>query len=467
MVVFCCDLYYNICMKLSKQNFGDLSFFKDDLSSFLTEIQGRKKPVRLLVLDAHEKKEESVDVDGSIIEGKTEITVFDSDKIIANETKLENAATTKSKKDMGVDLEKVLVPKGIKDITREFITHRADLNEDNIIMTSATPDNEPLKKQRTFWIFILTEKPKQLIKDYLHSYQAWVIRYLYTKKRINMLDIIARKKDLLTALIKKEIDIEIITMLSGNKYEKRDLMGSLIYTKDKDDAKYKVKFSKKIEFRQDNMRLLRKIFEMSDNDKSIIVHDKFVTGLGTREQIYKKVTFLGNQKWSLNISNRNTIRFAQGKYYIDDTSTLSWEDLPKNFMLKKFEKHFNELVTLLASQKHGALLIISDKAKQEVERLSELDRGYAIAPLNLKEHRNIQLVTNLSNVDGAVFIDTNLICHGSGIILDGIAKRPGLNARGSRYNSTRCYLDNKEEGNFVAIVFSEDETIDLLTNIDN
>jgi len=391
-------------------------------------------PLRVIVADANEKKETS-----------TEIMFFDS--------RLNS-------------ISKEIIPLGITEVDNQSIINYFNMIEENLVITSTTPDNEPLKKQKTFWIFEFLEKPKLLLLEYLHSYQSFAIRYLYNKKRITMTDIMQRKKDLLSSLIKKQVDIDIITMISGSRYEKRDLTGTLVYTKDKDDAKYKVKFTKKIGFNADNMRLLRKVFEMSDNDKSIIVHEKFVTGLGSRESIYKKVTFLGHQKWSLNIGNRNTIRFAYGKYYLDDMSTVTWDNLPKNFMLKKFEKHFNEIVALLCNQKHGALLIISDRAKQEVERLSELDRGYAISPINLKEHRNAQLITNLSNVDGAVFVDTNLVCYGTGIILDGIAKSVGSNARGSRYNSSRCYLDNKTDGNYVAIIFSEDETVDILSNID-
>jgi hypothetical protein len=45
-----------------------------------------------------------------------------------------------------------------------------------------------------------------------------------------------------------------------------------------------------------------------------------------------------------------------------------------------------------------------------------------------------------------------------------MAVKTGLSARGARYNSAQCYIDNKGYEKFVAVVVSDDETIDILYN---
>ena len=65
-------------------------------------------------------------------------------------------------------------------------------------------------------------------------------------------------------------------------------------------------------------------------------------------------------------------------------------------------------------------------------------------------------------------MDANFTVHGVGIILDGVALSVGTSARGARYNSSKCYLDNRKRAgqNFVAVVVSEDESVDVLLNFD-
>jgi len=106
--------------------------------------------------------------------------------------------------------------------------------------------------------------------------------------------------------------------------------------------------------------------------------------------------------------------------------------------------------------------IISDEAKSEAERLCNLGRGYAIKPVDLKSLGRKNLLASITAIDGAAFIDTNFMCYGVGIILDGIAVKTGLSSRGARYNSAQCYIDNQDHEKFVAVVVSDDETIDIL-----
>ena len=89
-------------------------------------------------------------------------------------------------------------------------------------------------------------------------------------------------------------------------------------------------------------------------------------------------------------------------------------------------------------------------------------RGYAIEPVDLKLPGNKNLLSSITAIDGAIFLDTNLVCFGVGVILDGIAVNTGLSARGARYNSAQCYIDNKGYEEVAAVVVSDDETTDII-----
>jgi hypothetical protein len=241
-------------------------------------------------------------------------------------------------------------------------------------------------------------------------------------------------------------------------------MGSVLYVKTPREANLEISFNTFVDFTLENIRLVRKILEMSDYNLSLVIFKKQIIGLGSKEGISKKIFFNGYQRWSFTLSNRETLHCIKGSFFFDRGLNKLLDDLPKNFILKKYEKQFNELISIMSHQKHGALLIITDHAKTEVQRLSSLDRGYSINEVSFLDSDKQALIANLAAVDGAVFIDRKLSCYGTGIILDGIAKRKGSIARGSRYNSSRCYLDNKEPNEYVAVVFSEDETIDVIVN---
>jgi hypothetical protein len=319
-------------------------------------------------------------------------------------------------------------------------------------------------KQAFFIFFEFDEKIKPLIYDILRSYQDTILKYFYNKGTYTVEQIISHKKESLYTAIRGHIDYDVITLLASSHYESRSSMGSIIYVKAIREANLEISFKTYVDFTLENIRLVRKILEMSDSELSLVIFKKQIIGLGFKEAISKKILFNGYQRWSFISSNRETLHCNKGSFYFERGFNKFLDDLPKNFILKKYDKQFNDLVTIMSHQKHGALLIITDHAQKEVERLSSLDRGYSLNEVSFLDSSKQELISNLSAVDGAVFIDRKLSCYGTGIILDGIAKRKGSIARGSRYNSSRCYLDNKEPGEYVAIVFSEDETIDVIVN---
>ncbi|HQU43468.1 MAG TPA: diadenylate cyclase, partial [Pirellulales bacterium] len=110
-----------------------------------------------------------------------------------------------------------------------------------------------------------------------------------------------------------------------------------------------------------------------------------------------------------------------------------------------------------SAQKHGALLVISEGAAQEADRLA--NDCTRIRPASL----DVETFARVTRIDGAVLLDPQGNCHAIGVILDGLASAKGDPARGSRYNSAVRYVENrKSEYPTLAVVVSEDGTIDFV-----
>ena len=173
--------------------------------------------------------------------------------------------------------------------------------------------------------------------------------------------------------------------------------------------------------------------------------------------------FNGHQRWSYYKNGKELLSYKEGKYtFIFDNDKNFISSFPKNFINASNYEYLNSILHEIIQHKRGSLLIISKEAHAEVERLCTLGRGYAIQPLDLKLPGSRDLLSSITSIDGAIFLDTNFLCYGVGMILDGIAVKPGLSARGARYNSAQCYIDNKDYEKVVAVVVSDDETIDII-----
>ncbi len=116
-----------------------------------------------------------------------------------------------------------------------------------------------------------------------------------------------------------------------------------------------------------------------------------------------------------------------------------------------------EVVHQAANQKHGTMIVVSDKADEECKRLAT--KSTPIKPIRLSP----ELMLPLSSIDGAILIEPDTTCHAIGVILDGMASDRGDPARGARYNSAIRYIDYVRAQNHscLIVVVSEDGMIDL------
>lgn len=118
-------------------------------------------------------------------------------------------------------------------------------------------------------------------------------------------------------------------------------------------------------------------------------------------------------------------------------------------------------ITLEATkQKHGTMLVISDDAINESERLGK--QCFPLKPLKLTD----KIIQQITAIDGALLLDRDSNCFAIGVILDGLATEKGDASRGARYNSAiRYYEQFKEKKSLVLVIISEDGMINLIPDL--
>lgn len=185
----------------------------------------------------------------------------------------------------------------------------------------------------------------------------------------------------------------------------------------------------------------------------------------------KEIVFNGFMSWDY-ISENYTVKFRKGRYYLSYTRTSTQEKLIRKLTDVMCEingqdiSNLSKVILEAQAQKHGTILLISttENILNESKRLKKLNRGITIKQINLME--NLEIISSLASIDGALFIDFNCRCFCIGAILDGDAIIDGNTSRGARFNSTVNYVmrRSKENQYFYGIIISEDQTTDIISH---
>ncbi len=228
-------------------------------------------------------------------------------------------------------------------------------------------------------------------------------------------------------------------------------------------------FKKKVIFHSINARIIRKMLEAAKTCP-LIVSDGDIVGIATQNiPLQHKYTLriLGHLSWEYSIDDSPQFICVDSlyKYPISRINKqLISKTLKKTFNFD--EGMINNFLNIVdqASNGHGALLIVTNNAEAETERLCSLNRGIQINPFGACENPQT-IISDISTIDGAVIFDAALKCHAFGVILDGEAVTPGNPSRGARYNSAKNYVMLKKKidstHNYMAVVISEDGMVNV------
>ena len=217
-------------------------------------------------------------------------------------------------------------------------------------------------------------------------------------------------------------------------------------------------------------RSLRKSLEMAGPDHHLLCDGEKVIGLARLSAGYDPAE---ENAFTFNIVARGAWELSHhGQPLLRVTDTRA--TLPKP---RLDVAHFNSVATRVFAEvgdaeakvlwaltlqasaaSHGTMLVVHRHASEEAARL--VPQAQQVRPRVLDP----QVLAAVTNIDGAVLVDTSGTCHAVGVILDGHATGTGDPSRGARYNSGVRYQD-ATAGDSMVIIVSEDGMINLLPDL--
>jgi hypothetical protein len=258
----------------------------------------------------------------------------------------------------------------------------------------------------------------------------------------------------------------LMSGLSALPYEGRPGAGRLVIAQEDDPAiEVFLRLKHPVEMR--NVPAVRKLLEASGSQSDLLSDGENVYGLGVVKPDYDAesetvfaVRFTARGVWEFSHAGNALLIVRDGIPRLP-TPVLDEEylkDIVSRFFPEADQDALREAAQAAGSHRHGAMLIISGDAAGEAERLSP--QSWSIEPTRL----STKLLTQLTDMDGAVLVDPQGLCHAIGVILDGTAHGRGDPARGSRFNNAVRYLDS-ERPPAIVIVYSSDGVINILPQL--
>lgn len=221
-------------------------------------------------------------------------------------------------------------------------------------------------------------------------------------------------------------------------------------------------------------RKVRKFLELSDQKNYLISDSYLMYGLGQifgdynpiNEDLFL-VNFTQHYHWEVSHAGNCLMKVSYNQPHLPKTKINRkkfYSDLERIFegIRGKDLDNLWLIVNEALKQKHGTMLVVSEKAKDEAKRLA--NQCFTIKPTALNEE-TIK-INKITSIDGAVLLSPDGICHAIGVILDGLATDKGDSARGARYNSAVRYYENiKQEFPCILIIISEDGMVNFVPDL--
>ena len=259
---------------------------------------------------------------------------------------------------------------------------------------------------------------------------------------------------------------ERFNIISSLFYEGAQGTGRMLLVNPENTAiDYVLRFKESVPFRKP--RWARKILQMATPDISLIADGERIYGLGTLKADHDEKTldcftinFLDHYQWELSCGHQ-VLMYSRYREPRLPQGPISM-DLFKSNYHRLFHSATSEdsdriwgLYNAAALQRHGSMIVVSEDAESESNRLAQQGTGIDTTLMTP------ELLARVSGIDGSIIIDPHCYCYAVGVILDGEAVSECTPSRGSRYNSALRYVLSTDHSR-LAIVFSEDRTVDII-----
>jgi hypothetical protein len=261
---------------------------------------------------------------------------------------------------------------------------------------------------------------------------------------------------------------ESFNLISSQYYEGEEVSGGIIISdKNNNSLNQLIEFDEPISLSRH--RTIRKLLEMTNENTYLIADGEMVYGLGNIESYDSSsedvfiIKFQKHFLWQLVHANQifMEVEYRHPKLPKDKINRPIFMDNFSRIFSNVNEDEINKVwdtILNASDQKHGTMVVVTNKATEEAERLSS--QCLKIAPTYIDS----EIIGLVTSIDGAVLIKPNGQCVALGVILDGVATNKGDSSRGARYNSALRYLET-QTNECLIIVISEDGYIDLIPNL--
>jgi len=264
---------------------------------------------------------------------------------------------------------------------------------------------------------------------------------------------------------------ENIVKISSLAYEKKEGNARIIFAPEGDsDVVVDIKFKHPVKMTEH--RKVRKLMEIAKDSTSLISDGGNVFGFGRFVEGYswnnEKIFVLNIVKKSCwELYSNSTLIFTYDNFTIypskkDEYSPVIIDTISRCFDLSDNDKVLKiyEIINKVRQDSHGALLVFTENAAIESERLQK--DGVRVEPFVLANDK----ISLLTSVDGAVILNTECVCYAFGVVLDGKAVENAASSRGSRYNSSLRYFENnKGQAKLLVVVKSDDGMINIIPEL--
>ncbi|MBN1500573.1 MAG: DNA integrity scanning protein DisA nucleotide-binding domain protein [Spirochaetes bacterium] len=255
-----------------------------------------------------------------------------------------------------------------------------------------------------------------------------------------------------------------VNLLSSLLYEGRECVGGILMVPFR-STKVENLFTLEVPVSFSDLRAVRKLLEMRGRKSYLLYNSGKIYGFGMIKETEQKndlfsIVFKKHYYWVLKYGDHDMMTSIYGTPMLSDKPFNADEFRFKlKLIFPDLEEEkingFLNIVTCAAMQKHGTIIVISKNADSECDRLR--NQAVRFSPFQMTSE-NLMM---MSNIDGAVILDSNLMCHAVGVILDGMATHHGDPSRGSRYNSAIRYIESQKK-TAMAVVVSEDGMVDFI-----
>ena len=299
-------------------------------------------------------------------------------------------------------------------------------------------------------------------------------------------------------------DWRLFVQVSAMFYEKRIISTKLFFTQEKDkEYNTNIMLCLKEKFVQGtpndseknleewfwltykNLRTIRKVMEMSNSNKGLLIEKKETHQYVLRGIIYEKdpapdicINIKDHMIWGMYNKKEELFEYRKGEFKFPEIERV-WdyqEQLTKaneeylHLKEEEIEKIINVVGNIKDVSSHGVSIIFmcDNLLSDEMKRLVNHNKAYRIQSIPL-DNSSDDTIIGLTAIDGAIMSNMECQCVGVGAILDGKSCIEGNPGRGSRFNSVANYIEAMEEwrdktksGDRIAVIISEDGMVNVV-----